>query len=134
MIRHTQTTMLAVALFRSRVAPVLNWSSTVLLIPFGKVDRSAGMEIVLPDMSCFDRLRILCERKVSTLICGALSPDLLDYAQSLGLRIIHGIVGDIDEVLTAFRDGKLDQPHFRMPGCDVEQKPTGQGTKCPDDY
>jgi len=134
MTMHRQTAMLAVASFRTRVAPVLNRSTTLLLIPLGKVDRSAGMEIVLPEMSCFDRLRILCEKKVSTLICGALSPDLLDYAQGLGLRIIHGIAGDIDEVLTAFRDGKLDQPHFRMPGCNVEHNSTGQGTKCPDDY
>ncbi|MHC1724502.1 MAG: NifB/NifX family molybdenum-iron cluster-binding protein [Syntrophobacteraceae bacterium] len=134
MIKHEQNTLLAIPLLRSRVAPVLNWCTTFFIIPMGEVDRALGKEIVLPDTSCFDRLRILRERKTSTLICGALSPDLLDYCQSLGLQVIHGIAGEIDEVLRAYHDGKLDDPRFRLPGYSVEEQsgaPGNQGTKCP---
>jgi predicted Fe-Mo cluster-binding NifX family protein len=87
-----------------------------LILPDGETDRASGREMVLVDMSNFERLRILRERHVGTLICGALSPDLLSYGENLGLRIIHGVAGDLDEVLHAYHNQELDQPHFRLPG------------------
>lgn len=116
MMRKNNRAIVAIPLFRFRVAPVLNWCTSVFLIPHGEIDRSLGKEVILPEMNCFERLRILSERKVDTLICGALSADLFDYGRSLGVRIIHGIAGGIDEVLLAFRDGELSDPRFRMPG------------------
>ena len=113
-----QTPMLAVPVFRSRVAPVLNWCSTIDIFPENAAETTASsQEIVLLDMSAFDRLRILQEQGVRTLICGALSPELLSYGESIGLRIIHGIAGDIGDVLNAYYANDLDHPRFRLPGC-----------------
>jgi len=108
---------LAIPVFRSRVAPVLNWCSKILILPENTEEITAGDEIVLLHMNAFDRLGVLKEEGVKTLICGALSPDLLNYGESLGLRIIHGIAGEIGDVLKAYRSKKLDQPCFRLPGC-----------------
>jgi predicted Fe-Mo cluster-binding NifX family protein len=113
--------MLAIPVFRSRVAPVLNWCSKIFIIPENETDKAAGREIVLYDMSGFDRLRALRERGVDTLICGALSPRLLHYGEYLGLRIIHGVAGEIDEVLRAYHEQQLDQPLFRIPGCQTRR-------------
>lgn len=111
-----RTPMLAIPTFRSRVAPVLNWCSRMLIIPENETDEAADRELVLNDMSGFDRLRALREKGVDTLICGAVSPELLNYGEDLGLRIIHGVAGEIDEVLQAYYEGQLDQPRFRLPG------------------
>ena len=110
--------MLAIPVLRSRVAPVLNWCSKVLLFPKSALDRSSCEEVTLPDgTDPFERLRVLQGKGVSTLVCGALSPDLLHYAEDLELEVICGVAGRIPEVLEAYREHKLDQPDFWLPGC-----------------
>jgi predicted Fe-Mo cluster-binding NifX family protein len=108
--------MLAIPLYRSHVAPVLNWSTTTLIVPESGNDKTAEREMVLLAMSGFDRLRILAERNVNTLICGAIDPDLLSYAEQLGLEVIDGVAGEAREVVQAYHDRRLDDPRFRLPG------------------
>lgn len=109
--------MVAVPVFRSRVAPVLNWCSKVLVFPEDAVDGGYAEEVVFCRADAFERLRMLRSKGVRTLICGALSPDLLRYGESLGLNIIYGVAGDIEEVLEAHQKDELDQPCFWLPGC-----------------
>lgn len=114
--------MLAIPVFRARVAPVLNWSTTILVLPDETADSSCGREIVLRDANPFDLLQILHKEGVETLICGALSSDILGFGEHLGLQIIHGVAGGIDDVLRAYREKALDQPCFRLPGCRAKRR------------
>ncbi len=107
---------LAIPIFRSRVAPVLNWCSKILILGENDLTAAAGQEILLLNMSAFDRLRILVDEGIRTLICGALSPDLLSYGQHLGLLILPGVSGDIEEVIRAYRANELNQQRFWLPG------------------
>jgi hypothetical protein len=106
-----------VPVFRSRVAPVLNWCSRIMIFSSSTVGYGIGQEMILLDRSAFERLRILREEGVGTLICGALSPMFLGYGDRLGLNIICGVAGRIDEVCWAYHTQQLDQPHFWLPGC-----------------
>jgi hypothetical protein len=108
---------LAVPVFRSRVAPVLNWCSRIVIFSSSALICGSGQELLLLHKSAFERLRILSEEGVGTLICGALSPTLLGYGDRLGLSIICGVAGRIDEVCLAYHRQQLDQPHFWLPGC-----------------
>ena len=123
--------MLAIPVFRSRVAPVLNWCSKILVFPGEMANSVCEREIVLSDPNPFDLLRLLRKEGVETLICGALSSEVLHFGQHLGLRIVHGIAGDIGDVLRAYREEQLDQPSFWLPGyrgrkqaasCDTESE------------
>jgi predicted Fe-Mo cluster-binding NifX family protein len=76
-----------------------------------------GQEFCAPELGCLESLQVLRAKGVNTLICGALSADLQNCATQLGLKIIPGVAGDIDEVLTAYRQNRLDQPEFWLPGC-----------------
>jgi predicted Fe-Mo cluster-binding NifX family protein len=109
--------MLAVPVFRARVAPVLNYCSKILVFPADMHDTACGREITFLNPNPFDLLRILHKEGVGTLICGALSPEVLSFGEHLGMRIIHGVAGEIGEVLHAYREKRLDQPSFRLPGC-----------------
>lgn len=109
--------MLAIPVFRSRVAPVLNWCSKVFIIPENTTECESGRELRLPDINAFDRLRLLRDEGVATLICGALSPDLLSFGENIGLHIIHGVAGEIGEVLEAYHERQLGHPRFWLPGC-----------------
>lgn len=108
--------MIAIPVMNGRVAPVLNWCSRLVIFP-ANPDMGRSQELRVSEVGPLERLRLLQERGVNTLICGALSMDLMNHAMQLGLRIIPGVAGDIDEVLKAYRQDRLDQPEFWLPGC-----------------
>jgi predicted Fe-Mo cluster-binding NifX family protein len=93
----------------------------MLIISEQTAGAAGGEEMVLQNMTPFERLQLLRGKGIETLICGALSPDLLSYAKQLGLQVIHGVAGDIDEVIQAFRTQQLGQSHFWLPGCRGER-------------
>ncbi len=109
--------MIAIPLHRSRVAPVLDWCSTILLIPKTTGKSWHDGEQLTVDTNVFDLLRLLRRKNVSPVICGALSPHALCFGRHLGLEFICGVSGAIDEVVEAYRAGELDEPRFRLPGC-----------------
>ena len=108
--------MIAIPVMRGRVAPVLNWCSRVLIFP-STLEGEMGQEFCAPELGPLERLQVLLAKGVNTLICGALSADLQNRAAQLGFKVIPGVAGDIDEVLTAYRQNRLDQPEFWLPGC-----------------
>jgi len=114
--------LIAIPVFRGRVAPVLDWCSTIHLYPEVPGNETPEQELFLTHATTFDRMRILRVKGVRTLICGVLSPDLLHYGQRMGLRILHGVAGEVREVLRAYLGQKLDHPRFRLPGCKGPRK------------
>jgi predicted Fe-Mo cluster-binding NifX family protein len=119
--------MLAIPVFRARVAPVLDWCSKIIIISEEGADAASGRHIDVMEESIFILMRTLREKRVKTLICGALSPEILNYGESIGLKIIHGIAGDIEEVLRAYRERKLDQSRYWLPGCRGQRRYKGGG-------
>jgi predicted Fe-Mo cluster-binding NifX family protein len=109
--------MLAIPVLRSRVAPVLNWCSRIQIFPEASSQEGAAQELVLPHLEAPQRLQFLREKGVSTLICGALSADLLRYAGRLGLTVVSGVAGEVDEVVQSYWQNTLDHPKFWLPGC-----------------
>jgi predicted Fe-Mo cluster-binding NifX family protein len=108
--------MIAIPIMRGRVAPVLNWCSRTLIFPVNPEGGSAR-ELWTPELGPAERLQLLREHGVQTLICGALSADLENWAVGLGVKVIPGVAGDIEEVIKAYRQNRLDQPEFWLPGC-----------------
>lgn len=121
--------MVAIPVFRARVAPVLDWCSKILLISEEGVGGAASREIDVKEAGRFDLMRDLRQQGIDIVICGALSQEMLSYGEGLGLQIIHGIAGDIGEVLQAYRKGELDSPRYWLPGCRGQRRYKG-GAKC----
>ena len=119
--------MLAIPVFRARVAPVLDWCSKIIIIPDEGPEAESGREIDVVKENMFRLMQSLREQGITTLICGALSPEMLNHGESIGLKIIHGIAGDIEEVLLAYRERKLDQPRYWLPGCRGQRRYKGAG-------
>jgi len=109
--------MLAIPVLRSRVAPVLNWCSRIQIFPAQPARESLTQELLLPHLDAGQRLQVLRDHGVSTLICGALSADLLHRAGDLGLTVVSGVAGEVAEVVQSYWQNNLDQPKFRLPGC-----------------
>jgi predicted Fe-Mo cluster-binding NifX family protein len=109
--------MLAIPVLRSRVAPVLNWCSRIQIFPEEPSQAGGGQELILPQLEAVQRLHVLRQEGVNTLICGALSADLLRYARDLGLAVVSGVAGEVHEVVQSYWQNNLDHPQFWLPGC-----------------
>ncbi len=109
--------MLAIPVLRSRVAPVLNWCSRIQIFPEAPSQKGVEQELTLPHLEAAQRLHILRHNGVNTLICGALSADLLQCARHLGLTVVSGVAGEVQEVVQSYWQNTLDQPRFWLPGC-----------------
>lgn len=109
--------MIALPVMRGRVAPVLNWCSRIQIFPESPSPIDGGRELNLPHLEASERLQVLREKGVNTLICGALSAELLRYAKGIGLTVVSGVAGEVQEVVQSFRQNTLDHPKFWLPGC-----------------
>lgn len=124
--------MLAIPVFRDRVAPVFDWCSRIIIIPEKMADEESIRQIDVKE-NTFKLMRRLQEQGIRTLICGAMSSEALNYGRSIGLKIIHGIAGEIQDVLQAYRDQKLDQPQYCLPGCrEKRRQRRGKNCTCPE--
>jgi predicted Fe-Mo cluster-binding NifX family protein len=109
--------MIALPVMRGRVAPVLNWCSRMQIFEDAPSHDGLAQELFLPHLEAAQRLQMLREKGVSTLICGALSADLLRYAGQLGLTVVSGVAGEVHEVVQSYWQNTLDHPKFWLPGC-----------------
>jgi hypothetical protein len=109
--------MLAIPVMHSRVAPVFDWCSRIQIFPLERSAEGAGKELYLPTLEAFQRLRVLGDNGVTTVICGALSAELRHYARQLRIAFICGVAGEVADVLQSYWENRLDQPRFWLPGC-----------------
>ncbi|MGQ9688591.1 MAG: NifB/NifX family molybdenum-iron cluster-binding protein [Desulfobaccales bacterium] len=109
--------MIAIPVLRSRVAPVLNWCSSIRLFPADPSYEGVGQEVDVTHLGIWERLELLRNRGAKVLICGALSPEVRHYAKKLGITLVCGVAGGIEEVRRSYWRNQLDQPEFWLPGC-----------------
>ena len=109
-------TKVAVPVFRSRVAPVFDSCLRVWVIHIEGDVQTEKNELHLFGVSPAERVRALTREGVTTLICGGISEGLHTLLKSLGVYVVCGIAGQVEEVLAAFMSNRLGDPEFYMPG------------------
>jgi predicted Fe-Mo cluster-binding NifX family protein len=107
---------IAIPVFRSRISPVFDSCSRVLLVDLEHNREIKRTEITFEDLSVRERLRMLSRWGVTNVICAGISQSFHDQLTAAKISPITGIVGDVSEVLSAFRCDGLNDPHFFMPG------------------
>lgn len=86
------------------------------------VEVDAGVErarwnVVFGDEESQARAACLAGTGAETLICGAISWPLELAITALGVEVIAQTCGEVEQVLSAFLEGRLRQDGFLMPGC-----------------
>jgi len=109
-------TVVALPVYRRRVAPVLDFSHKILLINLGHDPEELTTELLWDGLSQPDRLDALSRAGVATLICGGITESFHSMLVTGGIQVIWGIAGPIDEVLEAFKSNRLNDSIFQMPG------------------
>ncbi len=100
----------AIPVFRGRVAPVLDTCTCLVIL-------NSDLHRVSIECTCLQsRLQMFENLGIQVIICGAVSEFLSRLLQEKNVRMICGIAGDIDEVIQAYRTGRLHLACYRMPG------------------
>ena len=106
----------AVPVFQSRIAPVFDSCIRVLVIEIEQKRELARSELHIEKLLEFERVAVLRRAGVTTLICAGISNVLHTMLESAGIRVISGIIGQIDDVIRAYVSDRLDDQRFFMPG------------------
>ena len=107
---------IAIPVFRSRISPVFDSCSRVLLVDLEHNREIKRTEITFEDLSVLERLGMLSRLGVTNVICAGISQSFHDKLTAAKISPITGIVGEVGEVLSAFMCDELNDPHFYMPG------------------
>ena len=111
---------LGIPVFQSRVSPVFDTCTRLLVITYEQdheIDRS---EVYLDKFSITDRLTILRDLGITVLICGGISDTLYQMLKETKIRLIAGIAGQANQIFDAFLSDHLHEPSFLMPGNKTE--------------
>lgn len=115
----TDKKRIAIPVFQNRVSPVLDWSTRILIFePMEDRKMRQKLRNAHP-LALVDHLE---ELLIHVLICGGISAHLFTLVKNRGIRVIPWVAGDVDEVITAFLDGRLPGEGFSMPGCCKRQR------------
>jgi len=107
---------IAIPVFKSRVSPVFDSCTRLLLVDLDQNQEIDRTEILMEKLSAMERLEMLKKSGVSTVICGGISDGFYKMISRAHISVIIGIAGEVDQVLNAFRCNRLGEPHFYMPG------------------
>lgn len=107
----------AIPYWQGRVSPVFDVAGNVLLVEIDAAAELARRNLALDVADPAGRAARLMEAGADVLICGAISRPFELALTAAGIDVTAQICGDVECVLAAFIDGRLDQRPFRMPGC-----------------
>jgi predicted Fe-Mo cluster-binding NifX family protein len=115
----------AITVWGNRISPVFDSAQTILLaeIEDGKII-SRNREF-LPRLVAAGLARMVAEKQIDTLICGAISARPAQIIQQSGITLLSFVGGNAERFLEDYAAGRPLEP-FTMPGCREQRvKPVG---------
>lgn len=106
----------AIPVFGDRISPVLETCLRISVIEIEENREIGRDEIRMDGLGLQERLKILQQAGIDILICSGISEYFYQLLESANIQVISGIAGNVEEVLHAFKDGRLEQAPFYMPG------------------
>ena len=107
---------IAIPIFKSRVSPVLDSCTRILIVDIEQNRETERSELYMDEFSLSERVNILQKTHVTTIICGGISDVLHNMLKNLPISVIIGIAGEVEEVVSAYVAGRLNERRFYMPG------------------
>lgn len=107
---------IAIAHWRGRVSPVFDVSDSLVIIGSGAQGVEKCQTVTLAHRDPLRRSREVADLGVDVLICGAISHALERFLISAGIKVNGFVCGDVDKVAAAYREGRLQEVCFLMPG------------------
>lgn len=117
---------LAIPARNDRVSPVFDSAGQVLLVDLEGGEERSRYAAPLPAGSLPGRVTRLRELGVTVLICGGISRPLRQLVDAGGIRVHPWTAGPVDDVLLAYRQGRIDDARWLVPGCSDAERPDSE--------
>lgn len=95
----------------------MDTAKQLVIVDFSDIGDRRRRLIDLPNIDISNKINILKELEINTLICGAISRPLYRQLEMANIRIVPFIRGRIEEVIRAYENRELIDDRFRLPGC-----------------
>jgi predicted Fe-Mo cluster-binding NifX family protein len=108
---------IAIPIWEGRVSPVFDVAQrlTLTTIESGTVVNTTEMTLLSQDVPA--RVKLLADRKVDVLLCGAISGCVLRLLERSNIRVVPYVCGPVEQVFDAFLENRLAERGLVMPGC-----------------
>ena len=97
----------AIPRFQERVAPCFEYSATIAIFTIEDNVVVDQRDFSLQSRRDLDRVRLLRDQEVDTLICGGLQESFEDLVKARGIHVISWVAGEVEEILGRFLRGEL---------------------------
>lgn len=119
---------LAIPRFGEVVAPCFEYSATIAIFTIERRRIVEQIDFRLQSREALDRVRLLRDQGVSTLICGGVHAFFEHLLVDHGIQVMSWVSGNVDELLRRFLAGELtpgaarlaDRPFHRPATGDIE--------------
>lgn len=108
---------IAIAHWQDRISPVFDVSDRLCLIKIEGQHEVSRENAVLRIHDPFGRAKEVAGLGANVLLCGAISDVLEKAILASGVQVIGFLCGNLDAVIPAFLQGRLNDGRFFMPGC-----------------
>ena len=89
------------------VAPCFEYCATMAIFNIAESGAVEQVDFPIKSREPFDRIRLLRDQKVDTVICGGMQAFYEDLLRAGGFEVISWVSGFVDELLALFVRGEL---------------------------
>ena len=100
-------TRVAIPRFGEAVAPCFEYSATITIFTVRGSQVIDQTDFRLKSREPVDRVRLLRDQQVQTLICGGVQERFEYLVGACGIRVISWVSGNVDELLGLYLQGRL---------------------------
>lgn len=97
----------AIPRFEELVAPCFEYSATISIFTTADKRVVEQVDFTLVSQLAFDRVRLLRDQGVDTLICGGIQDRFEYLIAATDIQVISWVSGNVEELLKRFLDGQL---------------------------
>lgn len=119
----------ALTIWENRISPLFDAARELLVVHVGENGMIERRHEPMDPQRPLRLAQHLMSRRVTTLICGAISETPAQIIEAAGITLVAFVAGSVGDVLEALSTGKPLLPVFSMPGCGCPKCPRPRGMK-----
>jgi predicted Fe-Mo cluster-binding NifX family protein len=121
---------IAIPRFGEQVAPCFEYSATIAIFTVERRRVVDQIDFSLQSREALDRVRLLRDQGVDTLICGGVHTFFENMLVEHGIRVISWVSGNVDDLLRQYLHSQLTSGKDRAesgPGANTPARPVAAG-------
>lgn len=116
----------AAPVWDEKISPVLDTASRLRVLEIGVLKEASRFEVDFVEKDIAKRCALVRNLGIDVIICGAVSRQFSSMLAASGVRMVPGISGPVETVVSAYLKGRLADSNFFLPGYDSGAWPVSE--------